>query len=222
MRSRNPSTNPNPAVKRRNFSFQRQCAAPARAKCCRQKGKNPKSSCMMRQNNFIQAGAGNVPRDSSHKDAVGIVSQHQHAGSGLAPRRHDHQSCRRTRGTSIRNPRRSCRRSPPASVRARILPSARQRGLRVAVCRSGTWSPCQRNTRCLNGGFRILGYPGSAIRDRAASRQQESISSPHFRHLATATSSRFGLTICTVSLPVLWYFPRSVLLQIRVNQPSAV
>ena len=177
---------------------------------------------MMRQNNFIQSSAGNAPRGSSHKDAVGIVSQHQHAGSRPAPRRHDHQSCRRTRGTSIRNPRCISSRSPSASDPACILPSVRCRGLRVAVCRSGMWSPCQRNTRCLNGGFRILGYPGSAIRDRAASRQQESISSPHFRHLATATSSRFGLTICTVSLPVLWYFPRSVLLQIRVNQPSAV
>ena len=141
------------------------------------KGKNPKSSCMMRQNNFIQSSAGNAPRGSSRKDAVGIVSQHQHAGNGPAPRRHDHQSCRRTRGTSIRNPRRSCRHSPPASVRARILQSARQRGLRVAVCRSGTWFPCQQGECCLKGGFRILGYSGSAIPDRAASHPQESISS---------------------------------------------
>ena len=119
---------------------------------------------------------------------------------------HDRLSCHRTRGTSIQNPWYSCNCDLSETVRVRILPSVCRRGFRVVVCRSGILFPYQQNTRCLKGGFRILGYPGSAIPYRVASHPHESIPSLHFRHLATTASSWFGLTICTVSLSVLRYF----------------
>ena len=41
----------------------------------------PILSCITRQNNFIQSGAGSAPRGSSSIYAVGIVPHHQHAGA---------------------------------------------------------------------------------------------------------------------------------------------
>ena len=125
--------------------------------------------------------------------------------SELAWHQYDHPFCHRIQDTSIQNPY-SCNCDLSETVRYRSPPSDRRSGLQVAVCRSGILFPYQQNTRCLKGGFRILGYPGSAIIYRVASHPQESIPSLHFRHLATTASSWFGLTICTVSLSVLRYF----------------
>ena len=126
--------------------------------------------------------------------------------SELAWHQYDRLFCHHTLGTSIQNPWYSCNCDPSETVLVHILPSACRRVRQVVVCRSGILFPYQQNTRCLKGGFRILGYPGSAIIYRVASHPQEFIPSLHFRHLATTASSWFGLTICTVSLSVLRYF----------------
>ena len=130
------------------------------------------------------------------------------AGGNIWPAWHHHDRlfCHHTRGTSIPNPWCSCNCGPCQRVRVRSPPSACRHGLQYVVCKSGMLFPYQQNICYLKGGFRILGYPGSAIIYRAASHPQEFIPSLHFRHLATTASNWFGLTICTVSLSVLRYF----------------